>query len=30
MRPLANVTITGSQAITTSIPAVGVLTIYGK
>lgn len=30
MRPLPNLTITGSQAITTNIPAVGVLTIYAK
>jgi hypothetical protein len=30
MRPLGNVTITGSQAVTTSIPAAGVLTIFAR
>ena len=30
MRPLPDVTITGSQAITTNIPASGVLTIFAK
>jgi hypothetical protein len=30
MRPLPDVTITGSQAITTSIPASGVLTVFAK
>jgi len=30
MRPLADVTISGSQSISTSIPLTGVLTIYAK
>jgi hypothetical protein len=30
MKPLADVTISGSQAVNTSIPAAGVLTIFAK